>query len=129
MPEIISTPNALVQTTNGKRFYFYTGEIAVPNVETTMLSVPNIGERDIWLALEQGSALAVTDDMVLKVKSNGLLVMAYYIDQTKQTNNYGFDEIRMILPANTSLVITMTNVSSSTGRNMLISGYGKYLSM
>jgi len=53
MPEIITTPQSLVQTTNGKRFYVFSGSINVSS-ETTMLDINNIGERDILLYLEVG---------------------------------------------------------------------------
>jgi len=73
MPEIITTPQSLVQTTNGKRFYVFSGSIDVSS-ETTMLDINNIGERDILLYLEVGFDNQTTNNPTLRVKSNGIII-------------------------------------------------------
>jgi hypothetical protein len=125
MPEIITTPNALVQTTNGKRFYAFSGQITVSG-ETTMLDIDNIGERDIRFNLEIGFDQQTSNNPTLRVKSNGIIV---YINESGATGgNYllGYNELKLILPANTSLEITLENSGSQPAT---VAVYGKYLSM
>jgi hypothetical protein len=125
MPEIISTPNALVQTSNGKRFYVFSGEITVSG-ETTMLDIDNIGERDIRINLEIGFDQQTSNNPTLRVKSNGIVV---YVNESGATGgNYqlGYNELKLILPANTSLQVTLENSGSQPAT---VAGYGKFLRM
>ena len=127
MPEIITTPNAFVQTTNGKRFYAFSGEKAVTSAETSMINNDNIGERDIMLHIEVGSYEFSSVDFILRIKSNGILIYNTAFNNSWQNYPLGHDEIKLILPANTSLEITLQGVSSTV--NWTVACYGKYLSM
>jgi len=129
MPEIISTPNALVQTNNGKRFYVFSGEIGADNTETTMIDINNIGERDIFISFEIGETSATNSDYDLRIKSNGVVVYGNLLRYDSNMGVFGYNEVRMILAANTSLIVTLKNVSSSASNNMIVACYGKYLSM
>jgi len=129
MPEIITTPNALVQTSNGKRFYCFSGNVGVPDSETTLIEVDNIGERDMKIAFEVGKANTSANDMTLKIYSNSIIIFETYLHYGSNTGVYGFNELKFMLPANTSLKVTMLNTEASTSRNMNIACYGKYLSM
>jgi len=126
MPEIITTPNALVQTTNGKRFYVYSGLVAVTSSETTMISIDNIGERDIFMGVEIGIQAYTGSDGLLIVKSNGATIYNYAFDNIGGIGG-GWNEVKLILAANTSLEITLTMAAGS--HNWTVACYGKYLSM
>jgi len=127
MPEIISTPNALVQTTNGKRFYFYSGSIGVTTTETEMLAIENIGERDIFLKFQLGSMATSSIDTNLRVYSNGIVVFhtSYSISMVEYINDSGLFEF--VLPSNTKLQITLENGSGSSTIGWTVAGHGKYV--
>jgi len=125
----IVTPKALVQTTNGKRFYIYSGEKDVTNVETTMINVDNIGERDIKLHLKISSDSASGDDLKFRLLINGIIIQSEYF-YSGTPNDFGqTSQLKYIIPANTSLKITLDNMSSATARSCNVTGYGRYLSM
>ena len=123
MPEIISTPNALVQTRNGKQFYIYSGKLTVTASEITFLDIDDIGERDIEISICPGCEDNSVTDTLFRVYSNGILVFNDIADHTAQFPLN--DEYRFIFPANTSLKVTL----KSTGANVewIISAYGTYL--
>jgi len=127
MPEIISTPKSLVQTMNGKRFYVFSGLITVTTAETAMIEIDNIGERDIFIKFELGIANLDGADTYLKVKSNGIIIYQNSIANTGTEYGSGYDEIKLILPANTSLDFTLQRSGSTDGYT--VAGHGKYLSM
>jgi len=126
MPELISTPNALVQTTNGKRFYVFSGEINVTTAETSMIDIDNIGERDIKLSLEIGCNTFTSDNIEFKVYSNEIII--YNNEHGASSSNlFGYNEFKVILPANTSLKVTLR--MGANNYDMTVAAYGKYLSM
>jgi len=128
MPEIISTPNALVQTTNGKRFYVFSGSIAVTTSEIPFIDIDNIGERDVKINLELGCGDNLgADNPFLRIYINDIVVYHTLYNNAHLENPSGFDEIRFIVPANTSFKVTM-KMNANT-YDYTIMGHGKYLSM
>jgi len=125
MPEIITTPQALVQTTNGKRFYVYSGVTAVSSAETELIDVENIGERDILLSFRVGAQTNSGSTFLLKIKSNDITVYQTILNIDDHVKPYGFDSYNQILPANSKLTITLT--SSSATVNWTLSGHGQYV--
>jgi len=126
MPEIISTPHALVQTTNGKRFYVNSGLVSVDNTETSLVDIANIGERDIIFRVNPMVSADSSDDMTMKIKNNGFVI--YQLLYTVQNTEYMFTPISFIIPANTSIEITFKN-ADATSHLVGVSCYGRYLSM
>jgi len=125
MPEIITTPNALVQTTNGKRFYVFSGNVTVDTNETVLLDIDNIGERDIKILFELGNDYTAAASILIKIKSNGVIVYSTKGTDFNQLMRHA--DIRLILPANTSLTVTYELGGGSGAFNL--AGHGKYLSM
>jgi len=127
MPEIISTPNALVQTTNGKRFYCYSGAIGVTATETEMITVDNIGERDIFLKFQVGSMAASSIDTNLRVYSNDIVIfqIAFSLSMVEYINDAG--QLEFVLPSNSKLKITLENGSGSSTIPWTVAGHGKYV--
>jgi len=126
MTESISTPNALVQTQNGKRFYVNSGLVGVDNTETSVIDIANIGERDIKLIINPIIGDDANDNMVMKLKNNGIII--YRTTYYHQAANFIMYALPFIIPANTSIVITFQNIDS-TSHDVGVSCYGKYLSM
>jgi len=127
MTESISTPNALVQTTNGKRFYVNSGLVSVDNTETSVIDIDNIGERDIRLNLNPVLTVSSGDQMTMRIYNNGIITFVCLLN--KAGDNLTLENIaRFIFPSNTSLKITFQN-NDASAHNVGISCYGKYLSM
>ena len=128
-----STPSAgtaisavrLNPTQNNKAFYVYSGEISVDASEVTMISVNDIGPRDIFLALEVMCSTATDKAATMKVKVNGQIALSSYSFRIDNIQAYGFDEIRMIIPANTSLEVTIEMSSGSA--TWTVAGYGNFI--
>jgi len=127
MPEIISTPNALVQTTNGKRFYVYSGAIDITTTETEMIAVDNIGERDIFLKFQVGSMGASSIDTNLRVYSNDIVIfqVAFSTSMIEYINDAG--QLEFVLPLNSKLKITLEHGSGSSTIAWTVAGHGKYV--
>tara|TARA_R110000824_G_scaffold127121_1_gene287115 strand:- start:830 stop:1213 length:384 start_codon:yes stop_codon:yes gene_type:complete len=127
MPEIISTPNALVQTTNGKRFYCYSGSIGVTTTETEMITVDNIGERDIFLKFQVGSLGASSIDTQLRVYSNDVIIFetVFSVSAVEYINDSGV--LEFVLPLNSKLKITLKNDSGASTIAWTVAGHGKFV--
>ena len=127
MPEIISTPNALVQTTNGKRFYVYSSTVTVTAAETEMIGIANIGERDIFLKFQVGCLAASSIDTDLKVYANDIVIYHNVIlaSAAEYINDVGRYEF--IIPSNTKLQITLENTSGTSSFPWTVAGHGKYV--
>jgi len=125
MPEIISTPHALVQSTNGKKFYVNSGVVSVDSTETAVIDIDNIGERDILFYVTPMNGSVTSDHLFLRVKSNGVTIFqVVYQDRYDTGPPY---EARFLLPANTSLAVTF---EAQSGAQLVgVSCYGEYLSM
>lgn len=115
---------SLKSTQNNRGFYVYSGGIIVGSTETTMISINDIGKRDIFVAFEAGGTSSSGDDFTLRVKVNGTEIYGQRIEESTNLIS-GADEYRFILPANTSLEVTLQ--SSSGSRTWFIAGYGNYL--
>ena len=122
------SPVRLQKTENNKAFYAYSGLQDVDNSETTMLSIDDVGKRDIFIVFEVGSDSLSSDDMRIKIKVNGTDV---YVSKSPSAyvggNLSGYNEIRMIIPANTSLEVTIQNVTDSSSHPFYVASYGNYL--
>ena len=129
-PSAISavSPVRLQKTQNDRAFYVYSGLQNVDNNETTMISIADIGKRDIFIAFEIGSNTLSSDDIVIRYKVNGAEI---YVSKTASSfvggGQNGYDETRFIIPANTSLEITIQNVTDSSSLPFYVAGYGNYL--
>jgi len=110
---------------SNKAFYIYSGEVGVTTTETTMISVNDIGKRAILFCMEIGCASDSSTNFHLRVKSNGQVI--HRNQYSYQGSVYGADttDLKFILPANTSLEVTIELDSSAN--DFTISGYGYYL--
>ena len=129
-PTIPSASNAvsavrLNPTENNKAFYIYSGLVSADNTETTVISVNDIGKRDILFCINPILTSGGGDDMTMKVKNNGSIIYQAFYDVQEQRFLAGFP-IHLIIPANTSIEITFTN-ADTTSHNVGISAYGYYM--
>ncbi len=110
-------------TMNNKAFYVYSGEITVDTSETTMISVNDIGKRDVLICFEVGPDTASSSSYLFSVKSNGSTIHNSIL--YSNTSSDFMNELKFILPANTSLEATLK--SSSASLTWTVSAYGYYL--
>jgi len=122
------SPVQLRTTDNNRAFYVYSGLQNVDENETTLLSIGDIGKRDIFIAFEVGANTLSSDDVEIKIKVNGTDI---YVSKNPSSyvggNQSGFDELRFIIPANTSLEFTIKNVTDNSSLPFYVAGYGNYL--
>lgn len=105
-------------------FWINSGLISADNTETTVISVNDVGKRDIILWINPILTTGDADDMIMKVKNNGSIIyQARYVTQHQDYITY---PICFIIPANTSIEVTFTN-NDSTSHDVGISAYGYYL--
>ena len=88
-----------------------------------MISVEDIGKRDIMLCLEAGGTSSSTDDFIINVKVNGNAIFGQRMEESTVLGDG--NDLKFIVPANTSLEVTLE--SSSGSRTWYIAGYGYYL--
>lgn len=127
VPSSLSAVGAtsLHATQNNKAFYVYSGEQLVDNTETTMISINDIGKRDIMIWFNVGCDTVANDNPTIKVKVNGQVIMEtqHNYTYTQYLDSYG--QQCYIVPANCSLEITIQ--LSANSYHYFVSGYGYYL--
>jgi len=114
-------------TTNNQAFFINSGLIAANNTETTVVSVNDVGKRDIILWINPILTGISGDNMTMKVKNNGSIIyQAIYDFRDGYLGQNQNQPICFIIPANTSIEITFTNADSSS-HNVGVSAYGYYM--
>lgn len=126
IPSSVTSVSAvrLNPTQNNAAFYINSGLIAVSNTETTVISVNDIGKRDILFCVHPVLTAATADDMTFILKNNGNIIYQSIVDS--QYQGYHSQPLKFIIPANTSIEITFKNEDSST-HNCGVSAYGYYM--
>lgn len=126
IPSAVSPVSAvrLNPTQNNKAFYVNSGLIGVNNSETTVISINDIGKRDMLFCINPIFTTNDSDNVSLKLKNNGTIIYQAFYDI--QNSLHTTLPLHFIIPANTSIEITMENADSST-HQMGISAYGYYL--
>jgi len=119
-------PSSLIPTRNNKAFYTFSGIVGIDGDETTVFSIDTIGQRVVIHCLEIGSGSGSGDDFKIKSYSKGVVIFEDHMNTTV-SEKAGFNELKMILPSNTSLELTLENKSTSTTRNWTVMAYGYYL--
>jgi len=114
----------LFPTQNNQAFYINSGLISADNTETTVISVNDIGKRDILFCINPILGSTSADNMTMKLKNNGAIIyQSVFSDQ--QSNHIMYPQ-HFIIPANTSIEITFQNADASS-HNVGISAYGYYM--
>lgn len=115
-------------TTNNKAFYVNSGLIGADNTETTVISIADVGHRDILLCVNPILTGISGDNMTMKVKNNGSIIYeaVYDFRDGYLTTPMQSGAIHFIMPANTNFEITFTNADSST-HNVGASCYGYFM--
>ena len=98
----------------GNHAYGYSGVIDIVQSDTEMLKF-NTGNEYIKakIAIQNGSGSG--DDMRYEVKFNGEIVAQVYAGNSDNLNQFQFP-LNLIIPPNSSILITGFNVSSVSGR-------------
>ena len=129
-PGIPSATSAIssveLQTTqNNKAFYVYSGLIQVGATDVTMISINDVGKRDILICLAVGCEDNNSADSLLTVKSNGQIIFNEIGDRSSSSSVLVGTEYKFILPANTSLEVLMK--STGVNNDWTVAAYGYYL--
>lgn len=127
VPSTVTAVSAvsLNSTQNNKAFYINSGLITqLGTTETTVISVNDIGKRDIVIWMNTILASNDGDDMTMKVKNNGSIIYQE-IYSTQRVLDSAYAKC-FIIPANTSIEVTFTNATSNQF-NVGISAYGYYM--
>jgi len=129
-PSIPSASNAISAVRlnpiqNNRAFYIYSGRIEVDTSEVTMISVNDIGKRDILFCFSIGAEDNSNADSVVKVYSNGSVIFTDKFDTTGTYPSQNHSGLQLILPANTSLEISITGGSATVF--WTVAGHGYYL--
>ena len=99
----------------GKHVYAYSGIITVDNVTTPMLSFTT-GSGYIVAKIQVDNSSGSNDDIKYIVKFNGETVSSWYWS-TAGNHNEPMNPVFVIMPANTIVTISATNLSGSSQRN------------
>ena len=114
----------LTPTQNNRAFSINSGLIAADNTETTVISVADVGKRDILFCINPILTSNDSDNMTMKVKNNGSIIYQTLYDS--QNVQHMISPIHFVIPANTNIEITFTN-QDSTSHDVGVSAYGYYL--
>jgi len=126
VPSTVTAVSAvrLNPTQNNKAFYLYSGLISVANTETTIASINDIGKRDILIFVTPMLTDDSSDEMVMSVKVNGVIIFKTLYAATKAIE--APLPITLIIPANTSLEVTFEGLQPSA-HPVGIAVYGYYM--
>jgi len=126
IPSSVSPVSAvrLNPTLTNQQFYVNTGLISANNTETTVMSINDIGKRDILFCINPILTSNDSDNMTMKVKNNGSIIYQTLYDS--QNVQHMISPIHFVIPANTNIEITFTN-QDSTSHDVGVSAYGYYL--
>jgi len=116
----------LTPTQNNRAFSINSGLIAADNTETTVISVADVGKRDILFCVNPIITVESGDNMTMKLKNNGSIIYQASYDQGGDSAISWPMTVHFIIPANTSIEITFTNQDASS-HNVGVSCYGYYM--
>mgnify|MGYP003643958236 CR=1 FL=1 len=122
------TPESLIQTNKGEKFFSYSGVQTIDSAGTDMINIDNIGERDIELFVEIGCATNLSsDNMQFTVLMNELIIFQNLTNQVHTETLSGYNELRLIISANSSLRINLSVNTNSYPFTVAVTG--NYLEM
>ena len=126
IPSAVTSVSAvrLNATQNNAAFYINSGLVSANNTETTVISVNDVGKRDILLCINPILTSNDGDDMTMKVKNNGSII--YQAIYSVQKAMELVSPVHFIIPASTNIEITFTNEDSSS-HDVGVSAYGYYM--
>ena len=101
----------------GNHVYANSGTISVPTAETTLIDGSTANNSYVLAGIQLGCIDKVSDDFDLSVKINGEIIMGIQLDNTNQEYSYGMYPITLVIPPNSRLEVTLTNISQDVGRD------------
>ena len=117
------TPESLIQTRNGKKFFSYSGLKSVTSAGIDMLNIENVGDRDIECFLELANADNLgSDNPIIKIFMNEQIIFQDIANNTYQQYPQGYNEIRFIISAHSSLRVHMTINANTYNYNVMLTG-------
>jgi len=89
----------------------------VPTAETSLIDTTTGGNSYILADIQLACLDKVSDDFDLKIKINGEVVYGTQLDNTGyQEFLYGMAPIQLVIPPQTRVEVTLTNISQDVGR-------------
>jgi len=101
----------------GDHVFVTSGSVSVPTAETALIDSTTAGNSYILADIQLACLDKVSDDFDLKIKINGEVVYGLQIDNTGyQQFLYGMSPIQLVIPPQSRIEVTLTNISQDVGR-------------
>ena len=101
----------------GNHVYANSGTVSVPTAVTTLLDGTTANNSYVLAGIQLGCINKVSDDFDMEIKINGEIVMGIQLDNTNQEYSYGMYPITLVIPPNSRIQLTLTNISQDVGRD------------
>jgi len=101
----------------GNHVYANSGTVSVPTAVTTLIDGTTANDSYTVAGIQLGCIEKVSDDFDLAIKVNGEIIYGLQLDNTHQEFSYGMYPISLIIPPNSRIKVTLTNISQDVGRD------------
>jgi len=108
----------------GNHAYAYSGSVDANNVETTALQF-DTGNEYILAEFNLCSSQTTGDDFKFRIEMNGEDIMVTTITGPYDISEHMNQPLKLVIPANTKVRVTFTNVSTSSAREWFATMSGR----
>jgi len=108
----------------GNHAYAYSGSVDANNVETTALQF-DTGNEYILAEFNLCSSQTTGDDFKFRIEMNGEDIMVTTITGPYDISEHMNQPLKLVIPANTKVRVTFTNVSTASAREWFATMSGR----
>jgi len=108
----------------GNHAYAYSGSVDANNVETTALQF-DTGNEYILAEFNLCSSQTTGDDFKFRIEMNGEDIMVTTITGPYDISEHMNQPLKLVIPANTKVRVTFTNVSTTNAREWFATMSGR----
>jgi len=108
----------------GNHAYAYSGAVDANNVETTALQF-DTGNEYIVAEFNLSSSQVTGDDFRFRIEMNGEDIMVTTITGPYDISEHMNQPLKLVIPANTKVRVTFTNVSTTNAREWFATMSGR----
>jgi len=108
----------------GNHAYAYSGSVNANNVETTALQF-DTGNEYILAEFNLCSSQTTGDDFKFRIEMNGEDIMVTTITGPYDISEHMNQPLKLVIPANTKVRVTFTNVSTTNAREWFATMSGR----
>jgi len=108
----------------GNHAYAYSGSVDANNVETTALQF-DTGNEYILAEFNLCSSQTTGDDFKFRIEMNGEDIMVTTITGPYDISEHMNQPLKLVIPANTKVRVTFTNVSTTSAREWFATMSGR----